>query len=119
MNKNEQPKYSYVMEPTDVDERPKRFLDAFAAILRHSNYAPVLDAYLRIRTKCSSCSVDCQVYQASGDPQDIPCMRSELLLAVYRRYFTLTGLLKAPLFDDFRLTDEHIDRLIDELGRVL
>ena len=117
MNKNEQPKYSYVMEPTDVDERPKRFLDAFAAILRHSNYAPVLDAYLRIRTKCSSCSVDCQVYQASGDPEDIPCMRSELLLAVYRRYFTLSGLLKAPLFDDFRLTDEHIDRMAESFYR--
>ncbi len=117
MNKNEQPKYSYIMEPTDVDERPKRFLDAFAAILRHSNYAPVLDAYLRIRTKCSSCSVDCQVYQASGDPEDIPCMRSELLLAVYRRYFTLSGLLKAPLFDDFRLTDEHIDRMAESFYR--
>jgi Fe-S oxidoreductase len=57
------------------------------------------------------------VYQASGDPQDIPCNRSELLLKVYRRYFTLAGQMKARLFDYFRLTNEHIDRLADALYR--
>jgi Fe-S oxidoreductase len=117
MKASEQPKYSYVMEPIDLEERPKRFLDAFAAVLRYSNYAPVLDAYLRIRAKCSICTVDCQVYQASGDPEDIPCMRSELLLSVYRRYFTLSGMLKAPLFDDFRITNEHIDRMAEAYYR--
>ncbi len=117
MNTKEQPKYSYVVEPIELEERPKRFLEAFAAILRHSNYAPVLDAYLRIRAKCSICTVECQVYQASGDPQDIPCRRSDLLISVYRRYFTLSGLLKAPLFDDFRLTDEFIDRMAEAYYR--
>jgi Fe-S oxidoreductase len=117
MKTAEQPKYSYVMEPIELGERPKRFLDAFAAVLRHSNYAPVLDAYLHIRAKCSICTVDCQVYQASGDPQDIPCMRSELLLSVYRRYFTLSGMVKAPLYDDFRLTDEYIDRMAEAYYR--
>jgi Fe-S oxidoreductase len=117
MKTKEQPKYSYVMEPIELEERPKRFLEAFAAILRHSNYAPVLDAYLRIRAKCSICTVDCQVYQASGDPQDIPCKRSELLLSVYRRYFTLSGLLKAPLFDDFRLTNDYIDNMAEAFYR--
>ena len=117
MNTTEQPHYSYVMEPIELDERPKRFLEAFAAILRHSNYAPVLDAYMRIRAKCSICTVECQVYQASGDPQDIPCRRSDLLLNVYRRYFTVSGLLKAPLIDDFRLTDQYIDRMAEAYYR--
>jgi Fe-S oxidoreductase len=63
------------------------------------------------------CTVDCQVYQASGDPQDIPCLRSELLLSVYRRYYTMSGMLKAPLFDDFRLTDEFIDRMAEAYYR--
>lgn len=117
MKTKEQPKYSYIMESIGLEERPKRFLDAFAAILRHSNYAPVMDAYLRIRAKCSICSVDCQVYQASGDPRDIPCLRSELLLSVYRRYFTVSGMLKAPLFDDFHLTNESIDRMAEEYYR--
>jgi len=114
---NEQPKYSYILEPIEMGNRPKRFLEAFAAILRHSNYAPVMDAYLRIRAKCSICTVDCQVYQASGDPQDIPCLRSELLLTVYRRYFTLSGMIKSPLFDDFRLTDEFIDQMAEAYYR--
>jgi Fe-S oxidoreductase len=117
MRTKEQPEYSFIVEPFDLDERPKRFLEAFAAVLRHSNYAPVLDAYLRIRAKCSICTVECQVYQASGDPQDIPCQRSDLLLAVYRRYFTLSGLIKAPLIDDFRLTDEYIDRMAEAYYR--
>jgi Fe-S oxidoreductase len=105
------------MEPIELEERPKRFLEAFAAILRHSNYAPVLDAYLRIRAKCSICTVECQVYQASGDPQDIPCRRSDLLLSVYRRYFTISGLLKAPLIDDFRLTNRYIDEMAEAYYR--
>ena len=117
MNIKEQPKYSYIMESIELEERPKRLLEAFAAILRYSNYAPVLDSYLRIRAKCSICTVDCQVYQASGDPDDIPCKRSELLLAVYRRYFTLSGMLKSPLFDDFHLTDEYIDKMAEAYYR--
>jgi Fe-S oxidoreductase len=110
----EQPKYTYIVEPIELEERPKRFLEAFAAILRHSNYAPVLDAYLRIRAKCSICTVD---YKASGFPQDIPCMRSELLLTVYRRYFTMSGMLKSPLFDDFHLTDDYIDKMAESFYR--
>jgi len=117
MTMTEQPQYSYIMEPIVPEERPKRFLEAFAAILRHSNYGPVLDAYLRIRAKCSICAVECQVYQASGDPQDIPCRRTDLLLSVYRRYFTVSGLLKAPLIDDFRLNNEYIDRMAEAYYR--
>ncbi len=117
MKTKQQPKYSFIVEPMEIEDRPKRFLEAFAAILRHSNYGPVLDSYLRIRAKCSMCTVDCQVFQASGDPQDIPCLRSELLLSVYRRYFTLSGMLKPPLFDTFRLTDEYIDKMAEAYYR--
>jgi Fe-S oxidoreductase len=117
MKTKEQPRYSYVVEPLDTSERPKRFLQAFAAILRHTNYGPVLDSYLRIRAKCSMCTVDCQVFQASGDPKDIPCLRSEMLLSVYRRYFTISGMLKFPLFEDFRLTDEFIDQMAEAYYR--
>jgi len=117
MNTREQPKYTYILEAIELEERPKRFLEAFASILRHSNYAPVLDSYLRVQAKCSVCTVDCQVYQASGDPQDIPCMRSELLLAVYRRYFTMSSMLKSPLFDGFNLTNEYIDRMAEAYYR--
>jgi Fe-S oxidoreductase len=63
----------------------ERFLTAFAAILRHGNYRFLLDMYANTSTKCGRCAVACQVYQASGDPHDVPCYRTNLLLDVYRR----------------------------------
>ena len=109
-----QPKYSYYIEPQELTERPRRFLESFAAILKHSNYGPVLDFYTRVSTKCARCTASCPVYQASGDPRDIPCHRTELLLKIYRRYFTLAGQLKARLYDYFTLTDEHIDEMAED-----
>jgi len=114
---SEQPKYSYHTESFKLEERPRRFLEAFAAILKNTNYGPVLDTYTSISAKCSNCTAACPVYQVSADPEDIPCHRSELLLKVYRRYFTLGGLLKARFFEDFRLTDGHIDRMAEAFYR--
>jgi Fe-S oxidoreductase len=110
-------KLSYQVEPFRTEDRPRRFLEAFAAILKHSNYGPVLDFYTRVTAKCSRCTAACQVYQASGDPRDIPCHRSELLLKVYRRYFTLAGEVKSRLYSSFVLTDDHIDEMAEEYWR--
>lgn len=112
-----QPKYSFHVEPIALEERPRRFLEAFAAILRHTNYGPVLNAYTRVGAKCSVCTASCPSFQATQDPRDIPCNRSELLLKVYRRYFTLAGNVKARLFDYFRLTNDHIDELAESVWR--
>jgi len=111
------PSYSYHAEPFELAERPRRFLEAFSAILKHSNYGPVLDSYIRLSTKCARCTASCPVYEASSDPRDVPCMRSELLFRVYRRYFTIAGQLRARLFDDFTLTDEYIDHMAEEMWR--
>jgi Fe-S oxidoreductase len=110
-------KLSYHVEPYPPQELPRKFLKAFAAILKHSNYGMVLDFYTRVTAKCSRCTAACQVYEASGDPRDIPCNRSELLLQVYRRYFTLGGQLKARVSDGFVLTDEHINLMAEEFWR--
>jgi Fe-S oxidoreductase len=111
------PEYSYHVEPFELRERPRRFLEAFAAILKHSNYGPALELFTRVSAKCGRCSATCPVYEASGDPRDIPCHRSELLFKVYRRYFTFGGQLKARLYDGFVLTDEHIDEMAEEFWR--
>jgi hypothetical protein len=88
---------SYYLEPVDTGDLPRRFLEAFAAILAHSNYAPVLDVLSRVSAHCGLCAVTCPVYEASGEERDIPCHRSELLLKVYRRYFTAAvGPVRAP-----------------------
>lgn len=103
----------YHVEDFDVEERPRRFLEAFAAILKHSNYRLALDHYMRVSAKCSRCSSTCQVYQATGDLTDIPCYRSELLLSVYRRHFTLGGMLKGRALGTGQLTDEKIQEMAE------
>jgi Fe-S oxidoreductase len=103
----------YHVEDFDVTERPRRFLEAFAAILKHSNYRLALDHYVRMSAKCSRCASTCQVYQATGDLTDIPCYRSELLLSVYRRHFTLGGMLKGRALGTGQLTDEKIQEMAE------
>jgi len=103
----------YHVEDFDINDRPRRFLEAFAAILKHSNYAMALDHFVRMSAKCGRCATTCQVYQATGDLKDIPCYRSELLLSVYRRHFTLGGMLRGRLLGGGYLTDEKIQEMAD------
>lgn len=111
------PKYSYYVEQYNEAERPRRFLETFAAILKHSNYGFVLDTYIRTSAKCARCACNCQVFLESGDPRDVPCYRSELLFKVYRRYFTLGGLVGARLLNGFTLTDEYLDEMAEAVYR--
>jgi Fe-S oxidoreductase len=112
-------KYSYNVEAKGLEstDKPRRFLKAFAAILQHGNYAIAMDTFARLSTKCGRCAASCQLYEATGAPEDIPCHRSELLLRVYRRYFTQTGILRARLFGGFTLTDAYIDEMAEAYYR--
>ncbi len=103
----------YHVEDFEGTDRPRRFLEAFAAILKHTNYRLALDHYMRVTAKCSRCSVKCQVFAATGDTNDIPCHRSELLLSVYRRHFTVSGVLRGRILGDPGLTDESIQEMAD------
>ncbi len=103
----------YHVEDTNVTDRPRRFLRAFAAILKHTNYRLALDHYVRVSAKCSRCSTKCQIYLATRDATDVPCYRSELLLSVYRRHFTISGMLRARVLDDAGLTDHSIQEMAD------
>jgi Fe-S oxidoreductase len=111
--------YSYYVEDAALiaNNRPKRFLEAFAAVLEHSNYALPLEVYSRISTKCSRCAAACQLHQSTGEDRDIPCHRSELLLRIYRRYFTYAGILQARLGRGFVLTDEYLDEMAESFYR--
>jgi Fe-S oxidoreductase len=103
----------YHVEDFDVRDRPKRFLEAFAAVLKHSNYRLALDHYARISTKCARCTVRCQIHDATGDDRDIPCRRSDLLLSVFRRHFTMAGILRGRILGDPGLTDELVAEMAD------
>ncbi len=97
-------------------DRPRKFLEAFAAILKHNpSYALALDHYRRVQAKCGRCAVECMLYQATNDPKDVPCYRSSMLLDIYRRYFTLGGRAWAGLTGRGDLTDEKIQELAESV----
>ncbi len=113
-NQRSTPSYHYhVEQPLPVGNRVEKFLTAFAAILRHSNYRFLLDLYAHASTECASCAVSCHVYQASGDLCDIPCYHTNLLLDVFRRYFTTSGWLRSKFLASAPLTEEKIDEMAE------
>jgi Fe-S oxidoreductase len=111
--------YSYYVETAtlQVTDRPRKFLEAFASVLKHGNYGAVLDTYSRVSAKCARCAASCQLYETTQDSRDIPCRRSQLLLRVYQRYFTHAGVAKARLFGGFTLSDEYLDEMAEEYYR--
>jgi Fe-S oxidoreductase len=110
-------RHSYYVEPYDENDLAGRFLSVMAAVLRHSAYTYWLDLYSRITTKCSRCADVCPVYDASHDPRDIPCYRTELILKVYRRYFTLGGLTRARFGKAWQLSDRHVNEMAESVYR--
>jgi Fe-S oxidoreductase len=103
----------YHVEDYQVSDRVRNFLEAFAVILKHSNYRFLLEHFIRVSAKCARCTVQCPIYLATHDPKDIPCYRSELLLQVYRRHFTLAGDFKGRLFGSGCLTDDLIEEMAE------
>lgn len=105
------PDMKYIVEKPPSGNRVAQFLEIFAAMMKHSNYRPALEHYIRVSAKCSRCATSCHVFQTTEDVRDIPCYRSELLLSVYRRYFSYEGSLYSRIFGGFELTEEHIDKM--------
>jgi len=106
----------YNVEHPYMKDRPRKFLEAFAAILKNNpSYRQALDHYIKVSAKCSRCTVQCQIYQATRDPNDIPCKRSELLLYVYRRHFTLAGAARGRLLGEPGLDDDMIKEMAESL----
>jgi len=104
-----QERLSYIIEKDRISgDLPRRFLEVFAAILQHTNYRQVIDNYARIPARCANCASACQIYQRSQVPEDVPCYRSDLLLEVYRRHFTLRGIVEEHLRVTPFLTDDYI-----------
>ncbi len=113
-----QERLSYIIEKDRVaGDLPRRFLEAFAAVLQHTNYRQVIDNYARIPARCSNCACACQIFQRSQAPEDVPCYRSNLLLEVYRRHFTVRGIVEGHLRGRPLLTDEYIIEMAETYYR--
>lgn len=106
--------YPYYIEKPVVENRVAQFIEAFAAVLNFTDYKPLLDSYCITNTKCNRCAVACPIYVTTLDARDIPCYKTNLLLEVYKRYFTLSGWFKSRFsVKAFELTEEMIDEMLD------
>ena len=75
--------------------------------LRHKYRS--LQLYLDICVRCGACADKCQFFLGTGDPNNMPVARAELLRKVYRRYFTASGKLAGKLAAAEDLTDKVLD----------
>jgi len=105
------PRYLYHLDHPLPANRVELFLKAFAAILQFTDYRSLLDSYAASSAKCSRCVVTCPIYLVSNDTRDIPCYRSNLLLDVYRRYFTIGGWLGTRVGQRWELTEDQVDEM--------
>jgi Fe-S oxidoreductase len=61
---------------------------------------------LDLCVRCGACADKCQFFLGTGDPNNMPMARAELLRKVYRRYFTTGGKLAGRLVGAEELTEE-------------
>lgn len=69
-----------------------------------------LRVYMDICVRCGACTDKCQFYLGTGDPQNFPVARAELLRSVYRRYFTPAGQLFPELSDAADFDEEMLQK---------
>lgn len=62
--------------------------------------------YMDICVRCGACADKCHFFIGSGDPKNMPVVRTELLRSVYRKYFTLSGRLFGKLVGARELTED-------------
>jgi Fe-S oxidoreductase len=63
-----------------------------------------LRLFLDICVRCGACADKCQFFLGSGDPKNMPVLRTELLRAVYRKEFTAAGKILGKLAGGRELT---------------
>lgn len=66
-------------------------IGVFKEILDHNK---ALRDYMDICVRCGACTDKCQFFLGSGDPNNMPVQRQELMRKVYRYYFTPSGFFK-------------------------
>ena len=62
--------------------------------------------FLDICVRCGACADKCHFFIGSGDPKNMPVLRTELLRSVYRKHFTLPGKLFGNLAGARELTED-------------
>jgi Fe-S oxidoreductase len=69
-----------------------------------------LRLFMDICVRCGACADKCQFYLGTGDPQNFPVARAELLRKVYRRYYTLGGRMAPELNNAADFDEEMLEK---------
>lgn len=69
-----------------------------------------LKVYLDACVHCGACTDKCHYFIGTGDPNNMPVARQDLMRSVYRRHFTLAGKLVPGLVGARDLTREVLDQ---------
>jgi len=64
--------------------------------------------FMDICVRCGACADKCHFFIGSGDPKNMPVLRSELLRSVYRKNYTLAGKLFGQLAGGRELTEDVV-----------
>ena len=70
-----------------------------------------LQVFMDICVKCGACTDKCHYFLGTGDANNMPVARQDLLRKVYRRYFTFAGKYFPKLVGAVDLTEEIIDEM--------
>ncbi len=68
-----------------------------------------LKVYLDSCVKCGACTDKCHYFLGTGDPNNMPVARQDLLRSVYRRYYTFSGKYFPKLVGARDLTEDVLD----------
>lgn len=63
-----------------------------------------LQIFMDICVRCGACADKCHFFIGSGDPKNMPVLRTELLRSIYRREYTLAGKLMGKMVGARELT---------------
>jgi len=86
-------------------------LNKFGELLRQRRS---LSLYLDICVRCGACADKCPFFLGTGDPNNMPVARAELLRKVYRRYFTAAGRLADGWAGRLVAAEELNDAVLDQ-----
>jgi Fe-S oxidoreductase len=89
-----------------VDDWQARAIEKFGELLKRSR---ALQVYMDGCVKCGACTDKCHYFLGTGDPNNMPVARQDLLRKIYRRYFTFAGKYFPRLVGAEDLTREVLD----------
>jgi len=89
-----------------VDDWQAKAIEKFGELLKRSR---ALQVYMDGCVKCGACTDKCHYFLGTGDPNNMPVARQDLLRKIYRRYFTFAGKYFPKLVGAEDLTREVLD----------